>query len=192
MGGQMNEMVEEFLADGRDRMDKAVVATHNEFNTIRTGRASTALLDRIIVDYYGSKTPLKQLANLSAPEPRLLVITPYDKSGMKDIEHAIMESELGLNPNNDGNVIRLSIPELTEERRLELVKVVKGLAENGRVAVRNIRRHVLHDIEELQKDGEISEDDLRRTKDEFQKVTDKHIEKIEEMLKHKEGEILEV
>lgn len=188
----MNEMVEEFLADGNDRMDKAVVATHNEFNTIRTGRASTALLDRIIVDYYGTKTPLKQLANLSAPEARLLVITPYDKSAMKEIEHAIMESELGLNPNNDGNVIRLNIPELTEERRRELVKVVKGLAENGRVAVRNIRRHVLHDIEELQKEGEISEDDLRRTKEEFQKVTDKHIEKIDEMLKHKEGEILEV
>lgn len=188
----MNEMVEEFLEDGRDRMDKAVVACHNEFNTIRTGRASTALLDRISVDYYGTRTPLKQLANLSAPEPRLLVITPYDKSAMKEIEHAIMESELGLNPNNDGNVIRLSIPELTEERRRDLVKVVKGLAENGRVAVRNIRRHVLHDLEELQKEGEISEDELRRTKDELQKLTDKHTEKIDQMLVHKEGEILEV
>ncbi|MCL4473520.1 MAG: ribosome recycling factor [Actinobacteria bacterium] len=185
-------MVEEFLEDGRDRMDKAVVACHNEFNTIRTGRASTALLDRISVDYYGTRTPLKQLANLSAPEPRLLVITPYDKSAMKEIEHAIMESELGLNPNNDGNVIRLSIPELTEERRRDLVKVVKGLAENGRVAVRNIRRHVLHDLEELQKEGEISEDELRRTKDELQKLTDKHTEKIDQMLVHKEGEILEV
>ncbi|MHB8859859.1 MAG: ribosome recycling factor [Thermoleophilia bacterium] len=185
-------MVEEFLEDGRDRMDKAVVACHNEFNTIRTGRASTALLDRISVDYYGTRTPLKQLANLSAPEPRLLVITPYDKSAMKEIEHAIMESELGLNPNNDGNVIRLSIPELTEERRRDLVKVVKGLAENGRVAVRNIRRHVLHDLEELQKEGEISEDELRRTKDELQKLTDKHTEKIDQMLAHKEGEILEV
>jgi ribosome recycling factor len=188
----MNEMVQEFLTDGNDRMDKAVVACHNEFNTVRTGRASTALLDRISVDYYGTRTPLKQLANVSAPEARLLVITPYDKSAIKEIEHAIMESELGLNPNNDGNVIRLSIPELTEERRRDLVKVIKGLAENGRVAVRNIRRHVLHDLEELQKEGEISEDDLRRTKDELQKVTDKHVEKIDEMLKHKEGEILEV
>ena len=188
----MNEMVEEFLKDGRDRMDKAVVACHNEFNTVRTGRASTALLDRINVDYYGSRTPLKQMANISAPEARLLVITPYDKSAIKEIEHSIMESELGLNPNNDGNVIRLSIPELTEERRRDLVKIVKGLAENGRVAVRNIRRHVLHDVEELQKEGEISEDDLRRTKDELQKLTDKHVEKIDEMLKHKEGEILEV
>ncbi len=188
----MNEMVSEFVEDGRDRMDKAVIACHNEFNTIRTGRASTGLLDRITVDYYGSRTPLKQLANISAPEARLLVITPYDKSAIKAIEHAIMESELGLNPNNDGNVIRLSIPELTEERRHELVKVVKGLAENGRVAIRNIRRHVLHDLEELQKEGEISEDELRRTKDDLQKMTDKHIEKVDEMLKHKEGEILEV
>lgn len=145
-----------------------------------------------MVDYYGNKTPLKQLANISAPEPRLLVITPYDKSSIKEIEHAIMDSELGLNPNNDGNVIRLSIPELTEERRRELVKVVKGLSENGRVAVRNIRRHVLHDLEELQKEGEISEDELRRTKEEMQKMTDQHIEKIDEMLKRKEGEILEV
>ncbi|MHB1361915.1 MAG: ribosome recycling factor [Thermoleophilia bacterium] len=185
-------MVEEFLEDGRDRMDKAVIACHNEFNTIRTGRASTALLDRISVDYYGTKTPLKQLANISAPEPRLLVITPYDKSSIKDIEHSIMESELGLNPSNDGNVIRLAIPELTEERRRDLVKVVKGLAENGRVAVRNIRRHVLHDLEELQKEGEISEDDLRRTKDELQKLTDKHTENIDQMLTRKEGEILEV
>ena len=188
----MNEMVDEFLEDGGDRMNKAVVACHNEFNTVRTGRASTALLDRIVVDYYGSKTPLKQLANISAPEPRLLVITPYDKSSIKEIEHAIMDSELGLNPNNDGNVIRLSIPELTEERRRELVKIVKGLSENGRVAVRNIRRHVLHDLEELQKEGEISEDELRRTKEEMQKLTDQHIEKIDEMLKRKEGEILEV
>jgi len=188
----MNEMVQEFLDDGRERMDKAITACHNEFNTVRTGRASTALLDRITVEYYGSKTPLKQMANISAPEPRLLVITPYDKSSIKEVEHAIMESELGLNPNNDGNVIRLSIPELTEERRRDLVRVVKGLAENGRVAVRNIRRHVLHDLEELQKEGEISEDDLRRTKDELQKLTDKHVEKIDEMLSHKEGEILEV
>ncbi len=188
----MNEMVDEFLEDGRDRMDKAIVACHNEFNTVRTGRASTALLDRISVDYYGTRTPLKQLANISAPEARLLVITPYDKSAIKEVEHAIMESELGLNPNNDGNVIRLSIPELTEERRRELVKIVKGLAENSKVAVRNIRRHVIHDLEELQKEGEISEDELRRTKDEMQKLTDKHIEKIDEMLKHKEGEILEV
>jgi len=185
-------MVKEFMDDGNERMDKAVVACQNEFNTIRTGRASPALLDRITVDYYGVKTPLKQLANVSAPEARMLVITPYDKSAIKEIEHSIMESELGLNPSNDGNLIRLSIPELTEERRKDLVKVVRGLAENGRVAVRNIRRHVLHDIKELQKEGEISEDELRHTEDEMQKVTDSHIKKIDAMLTHKEAEILEV
>lgn len=188
----MNETVQEFINDASGRMDKAVSACHNEFNTVRTGRASTALLDRINVDYYGTSTPLKQLANISAPESRLLVITPYDKSVIKEIEQAILESELGLNPGNDGNVIRLSIPELTEERRQELVKVVKGLAENGRVAVRNIRRHTNHDFKELQKDGEISEDELHWAEDELQKVTDGHIEKIDRILKHKEEEILEV
>lgn len=188
----MNEMVKEFMDDGGDRMDKAVAACHNEFNTIRTGRAAPALLDRISVVYYDTKTPLKQLANINTPEARLLVITPYDKSAIKGIEHAIMQSELGLNPSNDGNVIRLAIPELTEERRRELVKVVKGLAEEGRVAVRNIRRHVVHDLKELQKEGEISEDELHRTEQDLQKVTDGHVAKIDEMLKHKEAEILEV
>lgn len=188
----MNEMVKEFVDDGTDRMDKAVVACQNEFNTIRTGRATPVLLDRIAVDYYGAKTPLKQLANVSAPEARLLVITPFDKSAIKEIEHSILESELGLNPSNDGNVIRLAIPELTEERRKELVKVVRGLAENGRVAVRNIRRHVIHDLKELQKEGEISEDELRRTEEDLQKLTDKHVATIDGMLKHKEAEILEV
>ncbi len=188
----MNEMVEEFFNDGRERMDKAVTATRNEFNSIRTGRASTSLLDRISVDYYGARTPLKQLASISAPEPRLLVITPYDKSAIKEIEHSIMESELGLNPSNDGALIRLSIPELTEERRRELVKVVKGLSENGRVAVRNIRRDVIHELKKLQKDGDISEDELRWAEEELQKVTDGHTEQIDDMLKHKEAEVLEV
>jgi ribosome recycling factor len=188
----MNELVEEYFKDGRERMNKAVIACQNEFNTIRTGRASATLLDRINVNYYGTKTPLKQLANISVPEARLLVITPYDKTTIKEIEHAILESELGLNPSNDGNVIRLSIPELTEERRRELVKVVKGLAENGRIAIRNIRRHVIQDIKDLQKDGEISEDELHWAEDELQKITDEHIKKIDELLKHKEAEILEV
>ncbi len=188
----MNEMVEEFFNDGRERMHKAVGACQNEFNTIRTGRASTALLDRISVEYYGTKTPLKQLANMSAPEPRLLVITPYDKSAIKEIEHSIMESELGLNPSNDGSVIRLTIPELTEERRRDLVKVVKGLAENSRVAIRNIRRDVIHEIKKLQKEGEISEDELHWAEDEMQKITDEHVGQVDELLKHKEAEILEV
>lgn len=188
----MNEMAQEFMDDGKDRMDKAVVACQNEFNTIRTGRASPALLDRITVDYYGSRTPLKQLANVSAPEARMLVITPYDKSAVKEIEHAILESELGLNPSNDGNVIRLQIPELTEERRRDLVKVVRGLAENGRVAVRNVRRHTIQDLKEMQKAGDISEDELRHSEEEMQKITDAHVKKIDEMLQHKEAEILEV
>lgn len=188
----MNEMVKEFVDDATDRMDKAVVACQHEFNTIRTGRAAPALLDRIVVEYYGAKTPLKQLANVHAPEARLLVVTPFDKTAIKEIEHSIMESELGLNPSNDGTVIRLAIPELTEERRKDLVKVVRGLAENGRVAVRNVRRHVIHDLKELQKEGEISEDELRRTEEDLQKLTDKHIATIDEMLKHKEAEILEV
>jgi len=188
----MNELVEELFSDGGERMDKAVKACRNEFNTVRTGRASTSLLDRIVVDYYGTQTPLNQLANISTPEARLLVITPYDKSAIKNIEHAIQESELGLNPNNDGNLIRLTIPELTEERRKEIVKIVRGMAENGRVAVRNIRRQVIHEIKELKKEGEISEDEMHWAEDELQKITDKHTGKIDGMLEHKEEEILEV
>lgn len=188
----MNELVEELFKDGGDRMDKAVGACRNEFNTVRTGRASTSLLDRIIVDYYGTKTPLNQLANIGTPEPRLLVVTPYDKSAIKDIEHAILESELGLNPSNDGNLIRLAIPELTEERRKEIVKIVKGMAENGRVAIRNIRRQIHDDIRDLKKESVISEDELRWAEDELQKITDKHTDKIDGLLKHKEEEILEV
>ncbi|MHB0915800.1 MAG: ribosome recycling factor [Thermoleophilia bacterium] len=185
-------MVKEFMNDARERMDKAIAACQHEFNTVRTGRASTALLDRITVDYYGTRTPLKQLASISTPEARLLAVTPYDKSAIKEIERAILDSELGLNPNNDGNIIRLAIPELTEERRRDLVKVVKGLAENGRVAIRNVRRNSLQDIKELQKDGDISEDELHWAEEEMQKVTDGHTAKIDEMLKLKEEEILEV
>jgi ribosome recycling factor len=188
----MNEMVEELFNDGGDRMDKAVAACRNEFNTVRTGRASTALLDRIMVNYYGTQTALNQLANISTPEPRLLVVTPYDKSAIKEIEHAILESELGLNPNNDGNIIRLSIPELTEERRKDIVKIVRGMAENGRIAIRNVRRQVHNDLKDFKKESVISEDELHWAEDKLQKITDKHTEKIDEILKHKEEEILEV
>lgn len=188
----MNEMVEELFSDGAERMDKAVTACKNEFNTVRTGRASTALLDRITVDYYGTRTPLNQLAKISVPEARLIVVTPFDKSAIKEIEHAIMESELGLNPSNDGNLIRLSIPELTEERRKEIVKIVRGMAENGRVAIRNIRRQVHDDIRNLKKESVISEDELHWAEDELQKTTDANTEKIDDILKRKEEEILEV
>ena len=188
----MSELIDELLADAGDRMHKSVEATRNEFATVRTGRASPHLLDRIDVDYYGAKTPLRQLANISASEARLLTVTPYDKSSIKGIEKAIMESDVGLTPSNDGTVIRLTIPELTEERRKELVRVVHGIAEDGRVAVRNVRRDIMHDLRELKKEGEVGEDEERRAEAELQKLTDKHVGEIDSFLSGKEEEILEV
>jgi ribosome recycling factor len=183
-------VIQDLLADARDRMGKSIESTRNEFATVRTGRASPHLLDRVHVEYYGASTPLKQLANVAASEARLLTITPYDKSSIKQIEKAILESDLGLTPSNDGNLIRLSIPELTEERRRELVKVVHGLAEEGRVAVRNVRRDCMHDLRELRKEGEVGEDEERRAEAELQKLTDGRIAEIDELLKGKEEEIL--
>jgi ribosome recycling factor len=185
-------MVNELLEDGRRRMAGAIEALRTEFNTVRTGRASTALLDRVMVDYYGTRTPLKQLANLGTPDPRTISITVYDKGAVNSVVRAIQESDLGLTPNVDGAVVRLNIPTLTAERRKELVKVVGRMAEESRVAVRNVRRDVIHDLKELKKEGELSEDDERRAEDEAQKATDSHIERINELLKHKEEEILEV
>jgi ribosome recycling factor len=182
----------ELLADAKHRMDKAVEAVKIEFNTVRSGRASVGLLDRIHVDYYGTSTPLKQMANIAAPEPRLVTVQPFDKTAMKGIEKAIMESDLGLNPSNDGSVIRLSIPTLTEERRKELVKLVHRLAEDGRVAVRNVRRDCMKDLKELVHDGEVGEDAEARAEKELQKHTDGHVHDIDELVKHKEAEILEV
>jgi ribosome recycling factor len=186
------EMIDEFLDDARDRMKKSVESTRNELGTIRTGRASPHLLDRLNVDYYGAQTPLKQLAQVAATDARMLTVTPYDKSSINAIEKAVMESDLGLTPSNDGNVIRLQIPELTEERRKELVKVVHGVAEQGRVAVRNIRRDVMHDLRELKKEGEAGSDEEHHGETELQKATDAAIGEIETMLKGKEEEILEV
>ena len=185
-------MIDELLEDARDRMHKSVEAIRREFTTVRTGRASPHLLDRIQVDYYGAQTPLNQLAQVSASEARLLSITPYDKSSIKAIEKAIMESDVGLTPNNDGNVIRLSIPELTEERRKELVKVVRNIAEQGRIAVRNVRRDVMHDLRELKEAGEVGQDDERRAEQELQKLTDQHVGELDEALAAKEKDILEV
>ena len=159
---------------------------------MRTGRASPALLDRIIVDYYGAQTPLKQLATITAPEARLLTVQPYDKSSIKAIEQAIMESDVGLTPNNDGQIIRLQIPELTEERRKQLVKVVRDLAEEGRVAIRNIRRDVMHDLRELRDAGEAGADDEHRAEEALQKLTDEKVAELDALLKGKEEEILEV
>jgi ribosome recycling factor len=186
------ELIDELLVDARSRMHKSVDSTRGELATVRTGRASPHLLDRISVDYYGTQTPLRQLSNIATTEARLLTLTPYDKSAMSAIEKAIMESDVGLTPSNDGNVIRLQIPELTEERRKELVKVVHGVAEEGRVAVRNIRRDVMHDLRELKKEGDAGADDEHRAETALQKHTDEAIAEIDGLLKGKEEEILEV
>ena len=185
-------MIDELLQDAREHMDKSVDATRHKFGSVRTGRASTALLDRITVDYYGTQTPLKQLATVSAPEARLLTVQPYDKSSMKNVERAIMESDIGLTPNNDGQIIRLQVPELTEERRKELVKVVRHLAEEGRVAIRNIRRDTMHDLRELRDAGEAGSDDEHRAEEALQRLTDEKVKELDGLLKAKEEEILEV
>ncbi|HEX7290728.1 MAG TPA: ribosome recycling factor [Conexibacter sp.] len=185
-------MIEELLQDARERMSKSVESTRHEFGSVRTGRATPALLDRIVVDYYGAATPLRQLATIAAPEARLLSIQPYDKSSIKAIEKSILESDVGLTPSNDGNLIRLAIPELTEERRRQLVKVVRGIAEEGRVAIRNIRRDVMHDLRELRDAGEAGADDEHRAEGELQRLTDEKVHELDGLLKHKEEEILEV
>ena len=188
----MSELTDALIEDGRDRMGKAVDATMSEFGSVRTGRATPALLDRIVVDYYGAPTPLRQLATLSAPEARLLTIQPYDASSIKAIEKAIMESDIGLTPNNDGKIIRLSIPELNEERRRELVKVARGIAEEGRVRIRNVRRDVMHELKELKDAGDVGADEEHRAEVDLQKLTDQKIHELDEHLKTKEEEILEV
>jgi ribosome recycling factor len=185
-------MIKELIEDAGERMAKSVDAIRHEFSSVRTGRAAPALLDRVNVDYYGAQTPLRQLATISAPEARLLSVQPYDQSSIKSIEKAIMESDLGLTPNNDGKIIRLTIPELTEERRKELVKVVRNITEDGRVAVRNIRRDVMHDLRELKESGETGSDEEHRAEAELQKLTDEKVGELDSLLKAKEAEILEV
>jgi ribosome recycling factor len=187
-----DDVLKDFLDDAKARMQRSVDATKTEFATVRTGRASPHLLDRIEVDYYGATTPLRQLSQISASEARLLTITPYDKNSIKAIEKAILESDVGLTPSNDGQVIRLSIPELTEERRKQLVKVVRQLAEEGRVAIRNIRRDVMHDLRELRDAGEAGSDDEHRAEEALQKLTDQKVHELDALLKGKEEEILEV
>ena len=187
-----DDVLKDFLDDAKGRMQRSVDATRGEFSTVRTGRASPHLLDRIEVDYYGAVTPLKQLSQISASEARLLTITPYDKNSIKAIEKSILESDVGLTPSNDGQVIRLSIPELTEERRKELVKVVRRVGEDGKVAIRNVRRDVMHDLREMKKDGDAGEDEERGAEEELQTLTDGAIADIDSLLKGKEEEILEV
>ena len=184
--------IDDFIANATDRMDKSVEATHDHFNSVRTGRASAALLDRIQIDYYGTPSPLKNIATINVPESRLLTIQPFDPTAIKAIERAIMESNLGLTPSSDGKLIRLPIPQLTEERRKELAKVVRNMAEEGRVAVRNVRRDVMRHLEELVRNGEVGDDEERAAESRVQKLTDEHVQQIEELLKHKESEIMEV
>jgi ribosome recycling factor len=179
------------VADCKERMHKAVVHLQEEFSAVRTGRATPALVDKLKVDYYGSEVPLQQIAGFSVPEPRVLVISPYDKNAIKAIEKAIQTSELGINPSNDGTVVRLTFPELTSERRKDLVKVVKHRAEDSRVAVRNVRRHVRQELETLERDGEMSRDELDRIEKDLEKVTHEAIAEIDSMLAHKERELLE-
>jgi ribosome recycling factor len=188
----MSELTDELIADARDRMGRSVQATQGEFGSVRTGRASPQLLDRVTVDYYGAMTPLKQLATINVPEARMLTIQPFDKSSMKAIEKGIVDAQLGLAPSNDGNIVRLVIPELTEERRKELVKMVRAIAEEGRVAIRNVRRDTMHDLRELRNEGEVGADDEHRAEVELQKLTDDKVAELDGLLKGKEAEILEV
>ena len=185
-------MINQTLNEADSKMKKAVEVTREDFAAIRTGRANPSMFSKIVVDYYGAQTPLKQLATIHAPEARMLTVQPYDRGSIKSIEKAIMESDIGLMPNNDGRLIRMAIPELNEERRREMVKVVHGVAEEGKVAVRNIRRDVMHDLRELKKEGEVGGDDEHRAEEALQKLTDERVHEIDELLKHKEQEILEV
>ncbi len=188
-GDDMRKLV---FDECRDKMRKAVAHLQEEFAGVRTGRATPGLVEKLKVDYYGSEVPLQQLAGFSVPEPRVLVISPYDKGSMKAIEKAIQTSDLGINPSNDGQVVRLAFPALTAERRKELVKLVKHRAEEGRVAVRNIRRQARHELEALEKDGDLSKNDLDRAEKDLEKLTHGVVDEIDQMLQHKEQELLEV
>jgi ribosome recycling factor len=184
--------VQSALAAATEKMDKAIAVLKDELSGVRTGRATPALLQRIVVDYYGTPVPIQQLASFSVPEPRTLMVTPYDPNAISSMEKAIMASDLGITPGNDGTVIRLSFPPLTEERRKELIKLVHHRGEEGRVAVRNIRRHSKEELEKLEREGTISEDDLVRAERELQKLTDKHISDIDEVVAHKDTELKEI
>jgi ribosome recycling factor len=185
-------MKDALLVEERKRMSQSLERTQHEFNTIRTGRASVSLLDNIYIDYYGSKTLLKHMSNVSIPEPRTILISPYEPKFLREIETQISKSDLGINPSNDGKVIRLSIPPLNEERRRELVKLVKKIAEDGRIAIRNIRREINDEFKKLESESKITEDDLINSQEEVQEITDEFIEKINDSLAQKEKEIMEV
>ena len=192
MSSDGDEMKALVLDECADKMKKAISHLQSEFSAVRTGRASSALVEKLKVDAYGSEVPLQQIAGFGVPEPRVLTISPYDKTSLKAIEKAIQQSDLGVNPSNDGEIIRLTFPELTEERRKDFVKVVRNRAEEGRVAVRNQRRHARQELEQLEKDGEISKDDLDRAEKDLEKRTHEVVAEIDELLKHKETELLTV
>lgn len=187
-----DEAVKDVVVHTETHMKQVIEATKKEFSAVRTARANPALLDRVVVDYYGTPTPLRDIAGVSAPEPRLLVIQPWDKKALKDIERAIQKSDLGLVPASDGNVIRIAIPQLTEERRKELVKVVRRQAEEKRVAIRNVRRDANEKLKGVEKSGSITEDESRRGQEDIQKMTDKYVAEVERLLGAKEQEIMEV
>lgn len=185
-------MVNQIKSQAQEKMDKAIQVLKRDLLTLRAGRANPAILDRVLVEYYGSEMPINQMANISTPDPRTLLIQPWDKSALSEIERAILKSELGLTPNNDGNVIRISIPALTEERRNELVKLVRKTGEEAKVAIRNIRRDANDDVKKLEKNGEVPEDASRRSQEEIQKLTDRFIKETDQIVSAKEKEIMEI
>lgn len=188
----MSEQIDLILLEAQEKMEKAIEIAREDFATIRTGRATSAMFNKIVVDYYGTFTPVNQLASFQIPEARMIVVSPYDKGATSAIEKALRESDLGINPTTDGNLIRIVLPQLTEERRKEYIKVAKHKAEEARVSVRNIRRHTKDALDKLQKDGEAGEDDVRRAEKSLDELTHQHVEHIDEILKHKEAELLEV
>ena len=188
----MSEDIDMILLEAEEKMDKAIGVTRDDFATIRTGRATTAMFNKVNVEFYDTYTPIQQMASFQIPEARLIIITPYDKSAMNAIEKALRESDLGINPTSDGNVIRVGLPQLTEERRREFIKVAKSKAEDSRISIRSIRRHAKDQLDKLMKDGDAGEDDVRRGEKRLDELTHKHGEHVDEILKHKETELLEV
>jgi ribosome recycling factor len=185
-------VIDETLFEAEEKMEKAVSVARDDMTSIRTGRANPSMFNKILVDYYGAPTPVNQLASFHVADPRMLTLTPFDKSAMANIEKAIRDSDLGVNPTNDGAIIRVVFPQLTEERRKEFIKVAHKKAEDARIAIRNVRRHAKDELDRLAKDGEVGEDDANRAEKELEKVTQKHVGDIDELLKHKEAELLEV
>jgi len=188
----MSEQIDEILMDAEDRMDKAIIVAREDFATVRTGRANSSMFNKVVVNYYDTYTPIAQLASIAIPEARLIVITPYDKSSFDAVVKALRESDLGINPTSDGNVIRVTLPQLTEERRKEFIKIAKAKAEEARISIRNIRRHAKDQLDKLQKDGDAGEDEVRRAEKQLDEATHNHVEHIDDVLKHKEAELLEV